>query len=156
MTINMDSNVNAVAFSSDGSCIVSGSWDESVRVWDALTGEQKHVLNGHTESVNSVAFSGDGSCIVSGSDDRSVRVWDALTGEEGHVLNGHTNYVNSVAFSSDGNRIVSGSDDKSVRMWVKSMQDPVSRYTREKVALEFTGWLLLLLLFGFASEPEYK
>ena len=36
MTLNMDS-LNAVAFSSDGSCIVSGSRDKSVRVWDALT-----------------------------------------------------------------------------------------------------------------------
>jgi hypothetical protein len=84
-------------------------WDKSVRVWDALTGEEKHVLNGHTDSVNSVAFSSDGSRIVSGSWDKSVRVWDALTGEEKHVLNGHTDSVNSVAFSSDGSRIVSGS-----------------------------------------------
>jgi hypothetical protein len=79
--------------------------------------------------------------------DKSVRVWDALTGEEKHVLNGHTDSVNSVAFSSDGSRVVSGSNDKSVRVWGKSMQDRVSRYTREKIAqpthgLEFTGWLL--------------
>jgi WD40 repeat protein len=92
-------------------------WDKSVRVWDALTGEEKHVLNGHTDSVNSVAFSSDGSRIVSGSWDKSVRVWDALTGEEKHVLNGHTDSVTSVAFSSDGSRIVSGSWDKSVRVW---------------------------------------
>jgi WD40 repeat protein len=59
-------------------------------VWDALTGKEKHVLNGHTDSVNSVAFSSDGSHIVSGSSDNSVRVWDALTGKEKHVLNGHT------------------------------------------------------------------
>jgi WD40 repeat protein len=97
--------------------------------------------------VNAVAFSSDGSRIVSGSDDRSVRVWDALTGGEKHVLNGHTDSVRSVAFSSDGSRIVSGSGDKSVRVWGMSMQDRVSRYTREKIAkpthhLEFTGWLL--------------
>jgi WD40 repeat protein len=102
-------SVNSVAFSSDGSRIVSGSWDKSVRVWDALTGEEKHVLNGHTHWVKSVAFSSDGSRIVSGSGTNSVRVWDALTGEEKHVLNGHTDSVNSVAFSSDGSRIVSGS-----------------------------------------------
>jgi WD40 repeat protein len=116
-------------------------------VWDALTGEEKHVLNGHTNSVNSVAFSSDGSRIVSGSVDKSVRVWDALTGEEKHVLNGHTDSVNSVACSSDGSRIVSGSDDNSVRVWSKLMQDQVSHYTREQIAkpthgLEFTGWLL--------------
>jgi WD40 repeat protein len=74
MTLNVGSAVKAVAFSVDGSRIVSGSRDESVRVWDALTGNEKLVLNGHTDWVNSVAFSADGSSIVSGSGDKSVRV----------------------------------------------------------------------------------
>ena len=90
--------VNSVAFSSNGSCIISGSDDNSVQVWDALIGKKKHVLNGHTGLVNSVAFSSDGSYIVSGSKDKSVRVWDVLTDEGKHLLNGHTDSVNSVTF----------------------------------------------------------
>ncbi|KAG6834378.1 hypothetical protein H0H93_010039, partial [Arthromyces matolae] len=109
--------VTSVAFSSDGSRIVSGSWDKSVRVWDAPTGQELKVLDGHTHGVVSVAFSGDGNCIVSGSFDNSVRVWDAPTGHQLKVLDGHTQGVTSVAFSSDGSRIVSGSWDKSVRVW---------------------------------------
>jgi WD40 repeat protein len=83
--------------------------DKSVRVWDASTGAELKVLNGHTWPVYSVAFSPDGTRIVSGSDDNSVRVWDASTGAELKVLNGHTGPVLSVAFSPDGTRIVSGS-----------------------------------------------
>ena len=98
LTLNMDSWINAVAFSRDGSCIVSGCDNKSVLVWDALTGEEKHVLNGHTNSVTSVASSSIGSCIVSGLYDQSIRVWDALTGEEKHVLNSHTDWVNLVTF----------------------------------------------------------
>jgi WD40 repeat protein len=59
MTLDIGSKVNAVAFSSDGSCIVSGSSDNLVRVWDILTGKEKHVLNGHTE-ISQL------SCIVKG------------------------------------------------------------------------------------------
>jgi WD40 repeat protein len=81
---------------------VSGSDDNSVRVWDASTGVELKELKGHTRSVNSVAFSSDGTRIVSGSDDNSVRVWDASTGVELKELKGHTRSVNSVAFSSDG------------------------------------------------------
>ncbi|PPQ90908.1 hypothetical protein CVT25_007869, partial [Psilocybe cyanescens] len=117
MTLSLCSGVNAVAFSADGSRIISGSTDRLVQVWDALTGDKKLVLNGHTDSVYSVAFSCDGSHIISGSMDGSVRVWDVLTGNEKLVLNGHTNLVNSVAFSSDGSCIISGSRDKSVRVW---------------------------------------
>jgi WD40 repeat protein len=84
------SSVNSVAFSSDGTQIVSGSDDKSVRVWDASTGVELKELKGHTNSVNSVAFLSDGMQIVSGSDDNSVRVWDASTGVELKVLKGHT------------------------------------------------------------------
>jgi WD40 repeat protein len=70
------SSVCSVAFSTDGTHIVSGSYDNSVRVWDVSTGKELNVLNGHTELVNSVAFSTDGTHIVSGSSDISVRVWD--------------------------------------------------------------------------------
>ena len=117
MTIQTDAAINSVAFSTDGTCIVSGSSDGSVWVWDASTGAELKVLNGHTGSVISTAFSTDGTCIVSGSFDKSVQVWDASTGAKLKVLNGHTDYVTSTAFSTDGTRIVSGSFDKSVRVW---------------------------------------
>ncbi|KAE9394627.1 hypothetical protein BT96DRAFT_886390 [Gymnopus androsaceus JB14] len=109
--------VNSVAFSPDGTQIVSGSDDQSVRIWDASTGKEIHKLEGHTDSVLSAAFSPDGTQIVSGSYDKSVRIWDASTGKEMHKLEGHTDSVSSVAFSPDGTQIVSGSYDQSVRIW---------------------------------------
>jgi WD40 repeat protein len=39
---------------------VSGSWDNTVRVWAIGTWEQLAILNGHTRWVHDVAFSGDG------------------------------------------------------------------------------------------------
>ncbi|KIJ53753.1 hypothetical protein M422DRAFT_775760, partial [Sphaerobolus stellatus SS14] len=105
MTIITASTALCLSLSSDGTCIISGSLDGSVQVWDASTGVELRTLNGHTDSVHSVAFSSDGTCIVSGSSDHSVRVWDASTGVELRTLNGHTKGVNSVAFSTDGTRI---------------------------------------------------
>ena len=65
--------VCTVAFSPDGRHIVSGSWDLTIRLWDAQTGGQVgNPLQGHTESVISVAFSPDGRHIVSGSDDKTI------------------------------------------------------------------------------------
>ncbi|KAF5374038.1 hypothetical protein D9757_010074 [Collybiopsis confluens] len=107
----------AVAFSPDGSKIVSGSFDYTVRVWDAVAGQQLAQLDGHIGRVKSVAFSPDGSKIVSGSDDNTVRIWDAVTGHQQAQLDGHSHWVNSAAFSPDGSKIVSGSDDNTVRIW---------------------------------------
>ena len=65
----------SVAFSPDGTRIVSGSHDYTVRVWDAASGAEVNNLRGHTGAVRAVAFNCDGSLIASGSDDRTVRVW---------------------------------------------------------------------------------
>jgi hypothetical protein len=110
-------SVRSVAFSPNGQLIVSGSNDKTVRVWDAITGAERHIMHGHEDWVRSVAFSPNGQLIVSGSDDNTVRVWDAITGAERHTMHGHEGMVFSVAFSPNGQLIVSGSDDKTVRVW---------------------------------------
>ena len=74
LTIPMTHPVACAAFSPDGNQIVSGPYDQTVRVWDAKTGEQLKEMHGHFNFVASVAFSSDGNRIVSGSEDYSVRV----------------------------------------------------------------------------------
>ncbi|KAG6906522.1 hypothetical protein DXG01_013455, partial [Tephrocybe rancida] len=81
MTIQTSGQVNEIGFSPDGKLVVSGSNDESVHIWDALTGDFVKELKGHTDSVLSVAFSPDGKQVVSGSHDKSVCIWDALSGD---------------------------------------------------------------------------
>jgi predicted NACHT family NTPase len=64
-----------VAFSPDGTRIVSGSVDETIRIWDAKIAEEVfEPLKGHTRYVRSVAFSPDGTHIVSGSDDKTINL----------------------------------------------------------------------------------
>ncbi|MEV4185014.1 serine/threonine-protein kinase [Streptosporangium canum] len=102
---------------------VSGSDDDTVRVWDLTTRKQLgEPLTGHTEGVTSVAVGQlNGKPVaVSGSWDRTVRVWDLTTGEQvGEPLTGHTDRVASVAVGQlDGRPVaVSGSPDDTVRVW---------------------------------------
>ena len=68
--------VNSVAFSPNGRTIAGGSWDDTVRLWDADTGEHLQTLTGHTSGVNSVAFSPNGRTIASGSSDGTALLWE--------------------------------------------------------------------------------
>src|SRR5450759_1707716 len=105
--------VNAVAYSPDGTRIVSGSEDRSLKVWEAATRLRRFRhrqpvagLRGHTGKVSAVPYSPDGTRIVSGSDDATLKVWDAASGAELATLTGHTEAVTAVAYSPDGARIV--------------------------------------------------
>jgi WD40 repeat protein/tetratricopeptide (TPR) repeat protein len=109
--------VSGVAFSAEGQRIASGSADQTVKAWDAQTGQQVLDLRGHTAPVTSVAFSPDGQRIASGSEDKTVKVWDAHTGQQLFTLQGHTREVTSVAFSPDGQRLASGAEDQTVEVW---------------------------------------
>ncbi|KAF7371278.1 putative U5 snRNP-specific 40 kd protein [Mycena sanguinolenta] len=103
-------NVTSVAFFSDGSRLVSGSSDQTVRVWDVMSGEEFRLLKGHFGPVTSVACCsqvGD-TRVVSGSGDFTVRIWDTNTGDQLDVI--HTMWVMAVAFS-DNNRIVYAAGD---------------------------------------------
>jgi WD40 repeat protein len=72
--------VYSAAFSPDGGAIVSASWDNTVKIWEARTGRLLHTLEGHKNWVRSAAFSPDGSAIVSASRDKTVKIW-AVAGE---------------------------------------------------------------------------
>ena len=79
-------SVLSVAFSPDGKRIVSGSWDHTLKVWDAQSGQETLTLKGHAGDVRSVAFSPDGQRIVSGSWGfrgklGEIKVWKVEAGE---------------------------------------------------------------------------
>jgi len=104
------SYVDAVAFSPDGHTLVTGSADQTVRLWNVA--DPAHPtplgspLTGHTNAVDAVAFSPDGHTLASGSWDHTVRLWNVADPAHptplGQPLTGHTNTVNAVAYSPAG------------------------------------------------------
>jgi WD40 repeat protein len=56
--------------------IISGSRDNTIKVWEVESGKNIATLKGHTHYVSSVAFSPDSKLAISGSYDETVKVWD--------------------------------------------------------------------------------
>ncbi|GJE97945.1 WD40 repeat domain-containing protein [Phanerochaete sordida] len=93
--------------------LISGSLDNTIKVWDLETGKASQTLFGHIEGVWAVAS--DKLRLVSGSHDRTIKVWVREEGRCMATLVGHRGAVTCVALGED--KIVSGSDDGDVRIW---------------------------------------
>jgi WD40 repeat protein len=115
---HFEGEINAVAFSPDGTLVAASSNDTTTAlVWDASRGAIWRRLSGHAASVRAVAFSPDGSFIATASRDGTARIWDVATGLGRTTMRGHEGPVTTVAFSCDGMLIATGSDDGSTRIW---------------------------------------
>lgn len=110
-------NINALAINANGDFIVSASDDQTIKVWNIETGEERFTMSGHAAHVYGCGISSDGSVIVSSSQDRTIKVWDGHTGQEIFSLAGHTLPINCCTVSADGSVIVSGADDNVAKVW---------------------------------------
>lgn len=108
----------SVKFSPQGNLLVSGSFDETVKVWDVRSGECVVTLPAHSDPVTGVDFNRDGTCIVSSSHDGLIRIWDVATGECLKTIYAEGNPpVTFVKYSPNGKYILSGMLDGKLRLW---------------------------------------
>ncbi|KAI7829550.1 hypothetical protein BC939DRAFT_10889 [Gamsiella multidivaricata] len=103
------------ALAAEGSTLVSGSYDCTVRVWNICTGALVHRLQGHTQKVYSVVLDTARNQCMSGSMDAFVRIWSLEDGSCLHVLEGHGSLVGLLGLNA--NHLVSAAADCTVRIW---------------------------------------
>ena len=113
--------------------IVSGSFDESVRIWDVRTWKCLKTLPAHSDPVSAVHFNRDGSLIVSSSYDGLCRIWDAASGQCLKTLIDDDNLpVSFVKFSPNGKYILAATLDNTLKLWDYSKGKCLKTYTGHK------------------------
>ena len=111
-------DVTSLAFSTDGTFLVSASYDKTVKLWDIQTGGIVKTFCGHTDTVHSASISADCTVIASGSHDRTVRLWNAWTGMCYCIIKKHSTPYMSVSFSpTNPQLLLSASGDWVVQQW---------------------------------------
>jgi WD40 repeat protein/serine/threonine protein kinase len=114
--------VHSVCFSKDGRLLLSGSYDNTVRLWDYSAGSILQTFRGHDSWVRAAVFAPDGRTLLSASHDDTVREWSIAGYEElralqGRRLEGHADAVLFAAYSPDQQSVVTASRDRSARVW---------------------------------------
>jgi WD40 repeat protein len=121
------SEIRAVALSQDGRYGLSGSTDNSMRLWDLTTYKQVQTFKGHTKQVWDVAFVPNSKHVLSASWDATVKMWDMTTGKDIRTFQ-HPIDVNAVVASKDGRFMLTGCDDGHMRLWDLSKNEEAKKF----------------------------
>ena len=141
--------VTRVEFSPDSRYVLTGSWDQTARLWEAETGKPVALMRGHTALIHDARFSPDGRLIATAGD-TTVRIWNGMTGQPVTVLNVFTAGLDSMGgqraveasiFSPDGHSLLVSTSDDTTRIysWEKfAPLDDLLALGRTRVTRQFT------------------
>lgn len=149
-------SINALAYSPDGTRMLSGSGDQTAKLWNIHKGTIVANLTAHSGEITAVTFSPDGTQFATTANDSLVILWDARNGQELHRLKKHTGNINALAYSPDGKILLTGSMDNTARLW-NTKKGRLRRKIQTKdpigaVAFAPDGNSFLLGLVGFANS----
>src|SRR5205823_3404440 len=120
----------------DGKSVASGSHDNTIKLWNVATGEERATLR-HNGAVRSLAFSHDSKILASGSNDYTARLWDVATGQALAMLEGHEHGLRGTACSPDGKTLATATMDHLAKIWdvdqlLRSSVEPAPEETGPK------------------------
>jgi RNA polymerase sigma factor (sigma-70 family) len=107
-----------IALAADGRTAALRYQGQVIDLWDIVTGQKLHRLEGHLGKVASIDLSPDGRTLASGSwQDPNLRLWDTATGKQVRQIAAHPEDVLSVAFAPDGKTLASAGNSTEIRFW---------------------------------------
>ncbi len=109
--------VRCLSFTPDGTNLVSGSFDKTIKLWQVATGQLVRTFTDSLKGVFALAVSPDGKLLASGSWDETIALWDLASGACIQNLTQHQSSVRSLAISPDSKTLVSGSFDRTIVLW---------------------------------------
>ncbi len=123
--------VTTLAITPDDKYLISGSDDQTIKIWNLETRKELFTLKGHEDSVNTISITPDGKHLISGSKDKTIKIWHLENREEIFTFTGHTDSINSVKVTSDGQLVISASSDKTLQVWEFKTRKVIAKFTGE-------------------------
>ncbi len=131
-------DILSMTFTPDGKYLLTGSSDNTIKLWDVQSGLEIKTLSAHTKPVSALAVGGPEGLLVSGGYDNLLCIWDYTTGELLEELDVHAQYINSIAISPDGKYFATTSADFSLILW--NMESKKTERIRHKTDFTSVGF----------------
>jgi len=135
--------VYSLVFSPDGTSLVSGSFDKTIKLWDMQTGGVVRTFQGHTGLIFSVSISADCTTIASASYDETIRLWNTQTGECHHVIK-QQDWSICVCFSPLDPKLFISSSGGKICQWDIDSQIIVSESVGAHITFSLDGTQLVV------------
>lgn len=135
--------ISALAWSPNGTRIVSASNEKLIQVWDTTTGKTLQSYQDPAAEVRLVAWSADGLRIASAGSDAQVRIWNVGTGRSLLTYTGHHghNSINALAWSPIQPVMASAASDGTVHVWDAITSKPLTIYRGHRGSVNTLGWM---------------
>lgn len=99
--------------------LISGSWDNTIKIWNPIAGQCERTLEGHKAPIWSLLVTNEGK-LISGSFDKTIKIWDLISGQCERTLEGHQDFIRSLLLTNEG-KLISSSSDSTIKIW-----DPIN------------------------------
>lgn len=110
-------SVRDVGFASDGTSVVSTSYDQTVRIWNVASGKQTSQFAIPEGIPNAISLSPTQKFLLAADSSGNIHVWDVTTAKEIHTLAAHNGEVKDLAYAVSGETFFSGGQDGIVKQW---------------------------------------
>lgn len=115
--IRHGSGIVGVAFSPDGTRVLTGGLDGLARVWDADSGKPVLRPMRHDSPVSRFGFDPSGEFVFTATEEGAIRTWSARTGTAVTRSVRPSGWTERVAFSERSSWILTYSDQGDIRIW---------------------------------------
>lgn len=108
--------ITSVGFNFNGSCLLTASYDGTIKIWEVKSGNLLQTLEG-PEDIEWACWHSKGNAVLGGSKDGTIWMWLAHNGQCMQVFAGHDGLVSCGSFCQEGKSIVSAGEDGTIRLW---------------------------------------
>ena len=110
-------SVASVAYNPNGQILASGSYDNTIKLWNLTKNKEIRTFKGHSAWVAGVAITPNNRSLVSSSYDNTIKLWNLVNGKPIRTFKGHSDSVGTLLVTKDGKTIISGSFDHTIKLW---------------------------------------